>query len=122
VTTVLRLALLLLVLAAFPARADEFVAGTEDLPLMPGLEAVAGKNLVFDEPEGRIVEAETHGRLARAKVRAFYAATLPQLGWSGAGADRWRREGEMLRIDYGGHDGDLTVGFTLSPNKEEARP
>jgi hypothetical protein len=122
VRTVLRLAILFLVLAAFPARADDFVAGTEDLPLMPGLEAVAGKNLVFDEPEGRIVEAETHGRLARAKVVAFYAATLPQLGWSAAGADRWQREGEVLRIDYGGRDGDLTVGFTLSPKKEEARP
>jgi hypothetical protein len=122
VISVLRLALLLLVLAALPARADDFVAGTEDLPLMPGLEAIAGKNLVFDEPAGRIVEAETHGRLARAKVAAFYAATLPQLGWSAAGVDRWRREGEMLRIDYGGRDGDLTVGFTLSPKKEEARP
>jgi hypothetical protein len=122
VASVLRLTLLLLALVALPARADDFVAGTEDLPLMPGLESVAGKNLVFDEPEGRIVEAETHGAVARAKVSAFYAATLPQLGWSEAGTNRWQREGEALRIDYGGRDGDLTVGFTLSPQKQEARP
>jgi len=103
------------------ARADEFVAGTEDLPLMPGLHTVAGKSLAFDKPEGRIVEAQARGALARAKVRDFYDTTLPQLGWSAAGADRWQREGEVLRIDYGGKDGDLVVGFTLSP-QQEPRP
>ncbi len=116
-----RLALLFLALAAGPAQAADFVAGTEDLPLMPGLAAVAGTSLVFDKPEGRIVEAEAHGALPRAKVADFYAATLPQLGWAAAGSDRWQREGEVLRIDYGGRDGDLTVGFTLSP-QQERRP
>jgi hypothetical protein len=107
--------------AAASARAADFVAGTEDVPLMPGLADVAGTSVVFDKPEGRIVEAEAKGALARAKVRDFYAATLPQLGWSAAGDDRWRREDEMLRLDYGGRDGDLTVGFTLSP-QQEPRP
>jgi hypothetical protein len=116
-----RLAVLILALMILPARADEFVAGTEDVPLMPGLVAVAGKGLAFDKPEGRIVEAETRGAVARAKVRDFYDATLPQLGWSAAGADRWQREGEMLRIDYRGKDGDLVVDFTLSP-QQEPRP
>ena len=48
-------------------------------------------------------------------MQRFYAATLPQLGWTPAGADPWRRDGEMLRLDFRGRDGDLTVGFTLSP-------
>ncbi len=111
----------LLALAASEAQAAEFVAGTEDVPLMPGLADVAGTSVVFDKPEGRIVEAEAHGALPRAKVHDFYAATLPQLGWSAAGDERWRREGEILSIDYGGRDGDLTVGFTLSP-QQEPRP
>jgi hypothetical protein len=115
------LILALALAAAASARAADFVAGTEDVPLMPGLADVAGTSVVFDKPEGRIVEAEAKGALARAKVRDFYAATLPQLGWSAAGDDRWRREGEVLRIDYGGRDGDLTVGFTLSP-QQEPRP
>ncbi|HUZ71373.1 MAG TPA: hypothetical protein VMU87_00180 [Stellaceae bacterium] len=109
-----RLVLPLLLLAA-PAAALSFVDGTEDVPLMPGLVAVAGGNLVFDKPEGRIVEARTHGKLGRARVRAFYGATLPQLGWHAAGADVWRRDGEKLRLDFRGRDGNLTVGFTLSP-------
>jgi hypothetical protein len=111
------LLLLPLVLAAAASRAAEFVSGTEDLPLMPGLEPIDGA-LVFDKPEGRIVEAQARGKLARAKVRDFYDATLPQLGWSAAGVNAWRREGEMLRLDYRGRDGDLTVGFTLSPQQE----
>ncbi len=115
-----RRALLLLPLAlAAPARAAEFVAGTEDVPLMPGLAPVGDAPLVFDKPEGRIVEAQARGKLARAGVRDFYGATLPQLGWRASGANAWRREGEVLRLDFRGHDGDLTVGFTLSPQPEQ---
>lgn len=117
-----RLLLVLALLLAAPiARAADFVAGTEDLPLMQGLVPVAGKSLAFDKPEGRIVEAEARGKLVRAKVRDFYDATLPQLGWRASGADAWRRDGEVLRIEFGGRDGDLTVGFTLSP-QQETRP
>jgi len=97
------------------ARADEFVPGTEDLPLMQGLVPVPGSSLVFDKPEGRIVEAQATGNLARAAVARFYAQTLPQLGWKSSGTNLWRRESERLQIDYRGPDGNLTVGFTLSP-------
>ncbi len=117
----LTLGLILSLLAAPLARAAAFVAGTEDVPLMEGLVTVDGKSLAFDNPDGGIVEAEARGKLARAKVRDFYGATLPQLGWSAAGPDAWRREGEVLRIVFGGRDGDLTVGFTLSP-QQESRP
>ena len=108
-------ALPLALVATRRARGADFVAGTEDVPLMPGLVPVEGASLVFDKPEGRIIEAQARGKLDRAKVREFYGAALPQLGWSAAGANAWRREGELLRLDFRGRDGDLTVGFTLSP-------
>jgi hypothetical protein len=111
-----RLALFLLLLAPPPALAQGFVAGTEDVPLMPGLQPVEGSALTFDKPQGRIVEAQAKGALARGAVQRFYAATLPELGWTPAGADAWRREGETLRLDFHGPDGALTVGFTLSPH------
>lgn len=109
----LSLALLLAVPRAAPA--DTFVAGTEDVPLIAGLEPVKGSSVVFDKPQGRIVEAQARGPLSRRKVAAFYAATLPQLGWSAAGRNAWQREGEVLRLDFSGRDGHLTVDFTLSP-------
>jgi hypothetical protein len=109
------LALLLLLLTPLPALADSFVAGTEDVPLMPELQPVEGSALTFDKPQGRIVEAQARGKVTRAAVHAFYAETLPQLGWKPAGAEAWQREGETLRLDFHGADGALTVGFTLSP-------
>ena len=104
-----------LFLAAATVSAEEFVAGTEDVPLMPGLTFIAGSDLVFDKPEGRIVEAQARGALARASVQAFYAASLPQLGWKKIGVDRWQRDAERLKLDFSGQDGQLTVGFTISP-------
>jgi hypothetical protein len=109
-------AIVLAVLVPWSAAfADAFIPGTEDVPLMPGLAVVAGSSVVFDKPEGRIVEAQAAGKVTRTAVRAFYEASLPRLGWTGSGADAWRREGEVLRLDYREERGVLTVGFTLSP-------
>jgi hypothetical protein len=107
--------ILFAIVSSTAALADAFVPGTEDVPLMPGLAPVAGSSVVFDKPEGRIVEAQAAGKVTRPAVRAFYEASLPRLGWSAAGADAWRRDGEVLRLDYREERGLLTVGFTLSP-------
>ena len=71
--------ILVLLAPAGAALADEFVAGTEDLPLMPGLAAVAGSSLVFDKPQGRIVEAQAAGKVSRSAVQSFYGTTLSQV-------------------------------------------
>jgi hypothetical protein len=96
--------------------AGHFVPGFEDLPLMPGLEVLPEAGLVFDKPHGRIVETIVTGAVRRSDVDAFYAETLPQLGWSAFGDRAYRREGEILRIEYGGEDQALTVRFFLSPS------
>jgi hypothetical protein len=90
-----------------------FVPGTEDVPLMPGL-ATTEKPVVFDKPQGRIVEAAAKGKVTREGVRRFYKETLPGLGWREE-AGEWRREAEALRIETKGRDGDLRVEFSLSP-------
>jgi hypothetical protein len=79
---------------------DLFVSGIEDMPLMPGLTQLTERNVLFDAPSGRIVEAYAEGRVAREAVRSFYARTLPQLGWRGQGSDRYVREGETLRLEF----------------------
>ena len=113
-----RLPLLLLplfLLAASPLQAEEFVAGTEDVPLMPGLRPQPNSDVVFDKPEGRIVEARAEGVTTREKVEAFYAASLPPLGWKPVGRDTWQRDAERLRLDFANSGSRLAVGFTLSP-------
>ncbi len=121
-----RAALLALALTPGPALAENaFLAGVEDLPLMPGLAEVAGAATVFDAPQGRIVESYAAGTVMVAEIRSFYAQTLPQLGWIAVDAGQsgpleFRREGERLTLEItpgqaaSGADA-TTVRFTLAP-------
>jgi hypothetical protein len=98
--------------------AGAFVEGIDDLPLMPGLVGMADQSLVFDKPNGRIVQAVAVGRVQASAVKSFYADTAPQLGWKSAGEGRFTRDGESLRIemiDAGAPGGALTVRFLINP-------
>ena len=116
---------LLVVAAALPAwAADAFVHGVDDLPLMAGLSPLAGQGVVFDAPGGRIVEAWAEGAVSRTAVLSFYGSTLPQLGWTAAAPDMFRRDGETLRLEFPAaapHGaappaaGTLVIRFYLSP-------
>jgi len=97
-----------------------YVPGTEEVPLMPGLAADEAASLVFDKPQGRIVEAEARGAVTRHAVMAFYEESLPQLGWRRTAAKTpdtksYERDGERLSLDFDGRDGNLQVAFTLAP-------
>ena len=92
-----------------------YVAGLEDVPLMAGLAPTKTNDLVFDSPQGRIVIINTQGALERRGVQEFYASSLTQLGWDRIGDSAFRREGEILRLEFGQRGQLLTVRFTLSP-------
>jgi hypothetical protein len=102
---------------AAPAAGSGFVVGIGDLPLMAGLAPVAGQVVLFDKPDGRIVQAVARGDVAAEAVSGFYARTLPQLGWRPAGPDRYLRDGEVLALEFVGpaERGPVTVRFTLNP-------
>ena len=113
------LCLVLVLSALSPALAQaRFVSGTEDLPLMMGLDEVEDAGLVFDTPAGRLVEARAEGALAASAVRAFYAETLPQLGWRPLESGDYIREGEILTIDITEGNGRLAVRFALTPQSK----
>jgi len=115
-TVLAALAVAVLLFAGSPATAaDRFVDGIEDLPLMPGLDGVPEASVAFDGVAGRIVVAFAEGGVAMADVRAFYDATLPQLGWERIAADRWARAGEELNLDAVIERGGLVVRFELVP-------
>jgi len=97
--------------------AERFLSVADDIPLMPGLTENADAATVFDKPAGRIVTAEAGGAVSPAAVQAFYAATLPQLGWQPAGDNLYRREAEQLRLSFAGPAGALTVRFEILPNQ-----
>lgn len=111
---------------ALPALAGgnpvRFVAGFDDLPLMPGLAQEHDGVTIFESPYGRIAESWASGPVARADVLAFYGATLPQLGWARTAETTFKREGEELTLDIT-EDGQaqtedraVLVRFHVSPD------
>ena len=96
---------------------EGFVAGFEDLPLMDGLAVVDQAGIVFDTPGGRIVERYATGAVPAARVREFYRATLPALGWTESGPAKFRRDGEYLTVSVlGAGEATVMVRFSLAPD------
>ncbi|PCJ57707.1 MAG: hypothetical protein COA65_09115 [Rhodospirillaceae bacterium] len=109
-------------LFAVPGKAEEvgqpraYLRGIEDLPLMAELHELEESGIVFDKPGGRIVISMAQGRVTPGDVLAFYARTLPQLGWRMEKATRFTREGEALDIEFEAGSSPVIVRFSLSPH------
>lgn len=119
-THMLGAALLLAAVAGAALAADDeprqaFVGGLEDLPLMDGLAEDRAAALVFDKPDGRLVDAYAFGPITPEAVAAFYRETLPQLGWRAVGPLVFEREGEELSIKTEPSAGGVLVRFHLMP-------
>jgi len=107
----------LVLLPAIAVAGGGFLSGAEDVPLPPTLIEAAGSGMVFDSPQGRIVDADATGELTEAQVIAFYVQTLPQLGWTRISDLEYRSETETLRLAIRpGKKSGLSVHFNLTPN------
>lgn len=110
--------LVLSVSAVAAAAETRFLSGLSDVPLMDGLVELPDRQTVFDAPDGRIVEMFAEGRLAPDRILAFYADSLPQLGWaslpSAAGELSMVRDSENLTITARAGTPTL-VRFSLHP-------
>ena len=101
----------------FPAFAEKTVYSStiDDLPLMAGMREIAEDAVIFDEPGGRIVETTVVTSWPEEKVKAFYAETLPPLGWRSAGPAQFRRDDEQLAIAFHATSGENLVSFSITP-------
>jgi hypothetical protein len=87
------------------------------VPLAEGLAELPDAGIVFDKPQGRIVQiTASHNRLTtRAKLIEFYKDSLPNLGWQARAAENsiltFERQGEILRLTF---TADLVI-FDLAP-------
>jgi hypothetical protein len=97
------------------AAGDLFMTGIDDLPLMPGLVEDQDAGMVFDKPDGRIVEAVAVGNKSEDAVREFYARTLPQLGWRRLEDNVFQREQEQLSLAFERDGADIVVRFSIRP-------
>ena len=111
------LAALLVLFPALAVAGGGFLSGAEDVPLPPPLTEAPSGGMLFDSPQGRIVDANASGDLAEAQVIAFYAQTLPQLGWTRISDTEYRSETETLRLTLRpAKKSGLTVHYNLTPN------
>jgi len=121
--TILLAAILFAGITAHAGAADRpghFLSGFEDLPLMDGLTEQADSGVVFDKPDGRIIERYASGPLSLDSVESFYRETLPQLGWMPVKAKvarhlDFKREGESLDIEFKTVGSELVVRFSVAP-------
>ncbi len=97
--------------------APQFFVSLQDVPLMPGLTELTELTVVFDKPEGRIIESVAQIKsLSSDSVRAYYEASLPQLGWNRIGEDSFARQGEYLRMNFEIADGQSFLKITVMPH------
>lgn len=108
------------VVVAAPANAADFLKAIEDVPLIAGLTETA-EPVVFESDQGRVVKTNASGNADYGKVRDFYLAALPALGWKregdGAGGVLvFNREHERLTLSIepaAGVNSPLNVIFEL---------
>ena len=96
----------------------QFTKAIDDLPLMPGLEPVDEKDVMFVAKSGRIAQATATGAAKSEEVYQFYQRSLPQLGWRRVDDRTYEREGERLRIDVSDPSATQTatmVRFSVQP-------
>jgi hypothetical protein len=101
-------------------RRPAFFTTLNDVPLMAGLTELPDETLIFDKPEGRIVEtAAVTDRTgpSAADIEAFYAQTLPHLGWRQVAKGQYLRQNEVLRLDVETGDGSRHVMVTVMPRR-----
>ncbi len=124
--TIIRLAVILtLVLASLPALAQASFQGEtrfftilSDVPMMPGMNEVPGRDMEFDKPEGRIAESTALAQkpdIDGAAVQDFYDRTLPQLGWVKTGPGLFTRQNEQMSVQTSLEQARTRVRLTVSP-------
>ncbi len=86
----------LILFQATPAFAQGYFSGHEDLPLLAGLTQDPESVMVFDTPQGRVVETFAQTSEPAVRVLAAYAEALPQMGWTKKAEGRFVRDGETL--------------------------
>lgn len=96
--------------------AQNYVPGTEDVPIYNGFKPVNKNNLAYDSESGRIVDASYFSNKASIKdVNNYYSETLPELGWKRKAPSDYIRDGEKLKITVTSKEGITYLKFVIRP-------
>ncbi|MEM6904062.1 MAG: hypothetical protein AAF556_12560 [Pseudomonadota bacterium] len=107
------------------AAALEYVQGFDALPVMPGLTPSPAGSLIFDKPDGRILQAVLIGDVSADATFGYYEPTLRSLGWDAQDPDgpnqnsrsrQYRRGVENLQLLYQASQGTSPAQLILRLN------
>ncbi len=97
---------------------EEFVQGSEDIPLLVGMNKTADETLGFDSSNGSIIFSSYSTKIDLIQIKNFYLKTLPQMGWSviknSENSASFKRENESLEIEFRKEDEKNIVQFFIS--------
>ena len=89
-----------------------------DVPLMPGLYEIPEETIVFDKPDGRIIESQAASdHLGSVQIREFYENSLPQMGWIRVSPESFVRQEEILTMEIREQGAYHIVRFLVSPRE-----
>lgn len=97
----------------------DFVQGSEDVPLLVGMEKIFEESLGFDSASGSIMSSSYESEINAEKIKSFYQKTLPQMGWKIKKTDSkklvFKRENENLEIElYSENNKKCVIKFFIS--------
>lgn len=96
---------------------EYFVQGSEDIPLLVGMEQINNDVLGFDTASGSIMSSSYETLIDFEMIKKFYIETLPQIGWqisnNSPNKISFNREKETLEINFLTEDVDI-VRFLIS--------
>jgi hypothetical protein len=97
---------------------EDFVQGSEDIPLLVGMEKINDDSLGFDSSSGSIMASSYRTKTDVEKIKNFYIKTLPQMGWKLVENEKtklsFRRDKEKLEIEIKDQIGKNLVHFFIS--------
>ena len=83
---------------------EEFVQGSEDIPLLVDMEKISEESLGFDSDSGSIMTSSYLTKNDLENVQNFYLRTLPQMGWVVVKNEQTKlilkREKDKLEIEF----------------------
>jgi hypothetical protein len=97
---------------------QEFVQGSEDIPLLVGMEKISDDSLGFDSNSGSVINSSYTSKTSLRKTKDFYLKTLPEMGWevykNSHDLTIFKRENEKLEIEFDNKNGLNVVRFFIS--------
>ena len=97
---------------------EEFVQGSEDIPLLVGMTKIFEESLGFDSSAGSIMASSYETKDSLADVKEFYSSSLPEFGWkiikNDSGKMTLKREKEKLEIEFLFENNKKIIRFFLS--------